>query len=325
MIKAQTLKTALVTGANGYIGNAVAKAFRRAGWNTYGLVRRSEGADELARHEIRPVTGTPEDLSFLDRTDGAVFDVIVSNTEDPRHAAAHLGMVRTMMDEVVRRSQAAGVRPLVMFSSGCKDYGPMAQRHGDPALAPHTEASPLSPPEVLAARCQLGLTLLDKRQTAYDAIVLRPTIVYGLASSHYGALFDLASKSADVLKLVADPDAIMHACHVDVCAKAYVMLAELKDRGQVVGQAFNISNASYETARQVGEALARSYGLTLKFGVPEGDVDMRTFHGLANFSQWVGSDKIRGVLGWKERRPTFVDGIEEYRIAYEASSRARSA
>jgi nucleoside-diphosphate-sugar epimerase len=315
-----TRKTVLVTGANGYIGNAVAKAFSRAGWKVYGLVRRAEAANDLARHEIHPVIGTPEELSFLDQTEGAVFDVIVSNTEDPKNAVDHLAKVRTMMNTIVRRSEDAGVRPLVMFSSGCKDYGMMAEKHGDAALAPHTENSPLNPPEVLSARCTLGATLLDKAQTPYDAIVLRPTIVYGLSSSLYGLLFDLAARSDGVLRLMADPNAVMHSCHVEDCAEAYVMLAEHPNRSEVVGQAFNISNARYETAQQIGEALARSYGLTLEFAAPEhgSGLDLGSVHGLANFWQWVGSDKIRAVIGWKERRATFAEAIEEYRLAYEA-------
>lgn len=40
-------RAVLVTGANGYIGNAVAKAFARAGWRTYGLVRRKEVSTAL--------------------------------------------------------------------------------------------------------------------------------------------------------------------------------------------------------------------------------------------------------------------------------------
>ena len=60
----------LVTGANGYIGNAVARAFCAAGWKTFGLIRKREGAADLARHEIHPVVGSPTDLSFLDAVEG---------------------------------------------------------------------------------------------------------------------------------------------------------------------------------------------------------------------------------------------------------------
>ncbi len=200
------------------------------------------------------------------------------------------------------------------------DYGAMARKHGDPALAPQTEHSPLNPPPILLARCGLGMDLIDRARTPYDAIVLRPTIVYGLSSSHYGALFDLANASAGILKLVADPDAIMHSCHVVDCAEAYVRLAEHPNRREVVGQAYNKSNARYETAREIGEALARSYGLAIQFTSPAATLDMSGVNGLGNFWQWVASDRIRALLGWNPRHASFVDGIGEYRLAYESSA-----
>jgi nucleoside-diphosphate-sugar epimerase len=320
--KSERQKSVLVTGANGYIGNAIAKAFNRAGWKTYGLLRRAEDGKDLALNEIHPVIGTPGDLTFLQQTDNVAFDVIVSNTEDWRDMEGHLAQVKTMINEVVTRSKAAGLRPLVMFTSGCKDYGLMDKKHGDAGLAPHTETSPINTPLPLLPREKLGSYLLEKDDDSYDAIVLRPTIVYGHSSSHYGSLFDLASKSEGVLKLIADPDAIMHSLHVDDCADAYVMLAEYPDRTKVAQQAYNISNSRYETALEIGEALAKSYGLKLVFEAPVGEVDYSTVHGLANFWQWVGSDKIRADIGWKEKRSTFITGIEEYRLAYEARKHA---
>ena len=316
-----TQRTVLVTGANGYVGNAVAKAFARAGWRTYGLVRREGSVGDLARNEVQPLVG-PSDGRALDGIGAVTFDVVVSNTEDQADPSGHLAAVRVLLDRAVASSLAAGRRPLVMFSSGCKDYGAMTQKHGDPALAPHTEESPLAPASasaVLVPRCTFGVRLLDKDETPYDAIVLRPTIVYGLSSSYYGALFDLAARSRDVLTIVSDPDAVMHSCHVDDCAEAYVALAEHTDRRAIANQAYNVSNQRYETAREIGEALARSYGLDLAFEAPtqayaHGDVNR-----LFNYWQWVGSDKIRAATAWHERRATFVDGIEQYRLACEAS------
>jgi nucleoside-diphosphate-sugar epimerase len=312
-------KTVLVTGANGYIGNAVANAFSRAGWRTYGLIRKCGDASALAENEIHPVIGSPDDLSFLEQTADGVFDVIVSNTEDRNNPAPHFEKVRAMMDEVAQRSQRAGVRPLVMFTSGCKDYGKMNLQHGDPGLKPHTEDSPLNAPTALVPRMNFGLSLLEDSPPDFDATVLRPTIVYGHTSSHCGALFDLAARSSGVLKLIAEPGAIMHSLHVDDCADAYVALAEHPERPAVAQQAFNLSNAGYETAQEIGDALAKSYGLTLEFIPASEDVPMQSAHGLANFWQWVGSDKLRALTGWSERRSTFVDGIEEYRLAYEAT------
>lgn len=314
-------RTVLVTGANGYLGNAVAKAFARAGWRTHGLVRREGAVGDLARNEIQPLVG-PVDGAALDSLGDVTFDVVVSNTEDRTNASGHLAAVRVMLDKIVARSESAGRRPLVIFSSGCKDYGAMKQKHGDPALAPHTEESTLVPAAasaVLVPRCNFGARLLDKAETPYDAVVLRPTVVYGLSSSLYGSLFDLAARSRDVLTIVGDPDAVMHSCHVDDCAEAYVALAEHPDRSAIANQAYNISNQRYETAREIGEALARSYRLDLAFEAPDREFSYGDVNWLFNYWQWVGSDKIRAVTAWNERRAPFAKGIDQYRIAYEAS------
>lgn len=55
-------RSVLVTGANGYVGSAVTRAFCAAGWKTFGLIRRREGAADLARHEVqsrRRLAGRP--------------------------------------------------------------------------------------------------------------------------------------------------------------------------------------------------------------------------------------------------------------------------
>ncbi|KAI9010639.1 nucleoside-diphosphate-sugar epimerase [Hyaloraphidium curvatum] len=322
-------KTAFITGANGFIGNAVAKAFRRAGWTTYGLIRRQEDAADLAMHEIYPIIGNPGYLSFFDALDalGApAFDVVVSNTEDWNDLGGHLALVRAMLQALLSRDvqKTSGItRPLVMFTSGCKDYGEMAEVDGDPGLAPHTEDSPTNPPEALVPRCSFGLSLLQQRNELYDTTVLRPTIVYGHSSSLYGLLFKLVSQADSILILRANPKAIMHSLHVDDCGEAYVALAEHSDRAAVAQQAFNLSNATYETAKQVGEALARIYGLKVEFRAPDATFGLGDVEGLFNFSQWVGSDKVRALTGWKERRPSFVDGIREYRLASEAFAAAK--
>lgn len=87
-----THKTVLVTGANGYIGNAVARAFSRAGWTTYGLVRKESFLPELAANEIIPLLGSPADTSFVADLEnrGVVFDVLVSTTEQIMNYFPHV-------------------------------------------------------------------------------------------------------------------------------------------------------------------------------------------------------------------------------------------
>ncbi|KAH8699242.1 putative NAD dependent epimerase/dehydratase [Talaromyces proteolyticus] len=327
-------RTVLVTGANGYIGNAVAKEFNRAGWKTYGLIRRAEDASDLEQHEIHAIISSPKEVISANLIpDDLTFDVIVSNTEDWSDYITHFNDVKKMLVHLGQQSlDKTGIRPLVLLSSGCKDYG-MTGYHGDPDLAPHTESSPLTAFPILLPRTNSAANLMEESRQPdtslpFDVTVLRPTNVYGYGSSYYGALFAFASKSQErggILRIEAEPENIMHSAHVDDCATAYVALAEHPQRKEVSGQAFNISNIKYETLRDICNALASSYGLKVEFAEPKpmGEVVPGMIEALLKYTQWVSSEKVRSITGWTERRPSFTQGIEEYRLAYEAALAAK--
>ena len=136
-----------MTGANGYIGNAVARAFVRAGWTTYGLVRNAQSRTSLAADEIISVLGPAGDSDFIQRLQAQerTFDVIVSTTEQILDYIPHYNDTITLIRALSLASNKAGIRPLVLFTSGCKDYG-TTYLDGAEALAPHTEQSSINPP-----------------------------------------------------------------------------------------------------------------------------------------------------------------------------------
>ncbi|WP_428390465.1 hypothetical protein [Lichenicoccus sp.] len=53
------------------------------------------------------------------------------------------------------------------------------------------------------------------------------------------------------------------------------------------------------------------------------DVSMRSVHALANFWQWVSSDKLR-VNAMERTEINFVNGIEEFRLAYEVTTQTEA-
>lgn len=73
-------KTVLITGANGFLGNAVARAFSLAGWKTFGLVRRQSAEADLWKHEVIPIIGSAASPAFIDSL--PPIDVIAATTED---------------------------------------------------------------------------------------------------------------------------------------------------------------------------------------------------------------------------------------------------
>ncbi|KAI1123173.1 NAD(P)-binding protein [Nemania abortiva] len=332
-------KTVLVTGAGGYIGSAVSRAFVRAGWRVYGLVRRAEAANALIAAEITPVIGSlSPDLSFLDTLLAAPstrpFDVVVSCTEQlpfDEHWA-HVIAVLTKIGEHARRHNAA--KPLVLMSSGCKDYG-MTPRHGAPDLAPHDEGSPLRPMELLTGRTYCTLKVFEHTDL-FDAAVIRPTPLFGYGGSYYGVIFEALGRLCESssgsggdakvitgVKVPGHTDNIYHGCHIDDCADGYVALAEHPVRADVSGECFNISGYRYETVGDILAALAEEYGIDGGIATaPLSEVrpELRALEPVFGFCQWVDSGKIRKLTGWTDKRELFSENVHAYRLAYEAAA-----
>ncbi|KAL4808147.1 hypothetical protein BDV18DRAFT_96557 [Aspergillus unguis] len=326
-------KKVLVTGANGYIGNAVARAFSRAGWITYGLVRSKAAAKALQLEEIIPVLGQIDDInshqSILEQLPGTL-DTIVSTTENLENYIQHhqntIHLQRTIA--LSSKENAKGAQPLVIISSGCKDYGPGPHYAGDKDLSPHTEESPLNPPALLANRTKLSLEALKSNDDAFAAVVVRPTNVYGRSASYYGGFFNVASRAAQLkqpLYIPVPAASICHALHVDDCGDAYVALASHygKRPEEIQGEVFNISARAYETVDEISKALVNEYSLPgVEYIEPgtEGQYTENTWPPvLIDFPQWTGSDKIRRVTGWEDVRPLFTESLHLYRLSYEAA------
>ena len=316
-------RTVLVTGANGYIGNAVARAFVQAGWTTYGLVRNAQFRTSLAAEEIICVLGSASDTDFIQRLQAQerTFDVIVSTTEQILDYIPHYNDTIALIRALALASNKAGIRPLVLFTSGCKDYG-MTSLDGVESLSPHTEESSINPPPFAIHRATYAPKIFDHNDL-FDAVLLRPTTVYGLSGSFYGPLLEIAARAAEkgVLEFAADPRSILHGTHVDDCAVAYVAIAAHEDRNVVKGQCYNISGHRYETLSEVATALVKEYKIAggVKYIPAADNVGIDVVQMLIGFPQWVSSEKLRKDIGWTDRRQLFSEGLHMYKKAYEAA------
>lgn len=325
-------KNVLVTGANGYIGNAVARAFARAGWIAYGLVRSEQAATSLAAEEILPVIGGIDDVAShesIRQNLPPTLHAIVSTTENIIDYVPHYENTIKLLRFLAISSTTHGVRPVVIFSSGCKDYGVGPHYDGEPGLAPHTEESPLNAVHLLANRAKYAKKILDHKDVL-SPVLVRPTNVFGRSASYYRGFFEVASRTSESkqpLTLPVLPNSICHAIHVDDCGDAYVAIAGHPRRDEVEGQVFNISARRYETVDEIGKALLAEYSnlAGLKYVHPE-QLPLQENPwpaALIDFPQWTSSEKLRQVTGWRDVRPLFSEGMHVYRLAYETAVAAR--
>ncbi|KAL8988634.1 MAG: hypothetical protein Q9169_008521 [Polycauliona sp. 2 TL-2023] len=369
--------TALIIGANGYLGSAISRAFLRTTdlptpnfFRVYGLIRRSSSARALALQEVIPIVAplsseSPAAVTKTVLAHSRTWHVIVVCTEpsqsDPVAQNQHwhdvLALVRGLAEasvSVPRGDDAQPVMPLVLWSSGCKDYGTTGL-HGELELKPHTESTPLNPPDVVRCRMEGALRALEVAETdeGFDVVVVRASPICGYSGSYYGAALEYAAAACAtasdkddgrVLNFTTGANTIMHGVHVDDCADAYVALArialfsdsngtnEAKNNGTlnigraaVAGQIFNISGRRYETLAEVGTALATECGFSggAQFNVSADempkDADFRSSEFVFGYSQWVSSERIRALTGWSDKRALFSENLHVYRLAYEAA------
>ena len=191
----------------------------------------------------------------------------------------HYNEIVSLLTVLAKESLSTGKsKPLVLFTSGCNDYGMVDLATDSPGLKqPQTEESHIGPPPFAVDRATYAVKIFEHKEF-FDAAVLYPTNVYGLASSFYGGFFRLAKegKGKGVWVLNEHPKTILHAMHVDDCGDAYVALAGDEARREVGGACFNISSHRFETSREISEALAQEYGIReIKRGpIPEGRADV---------------------------------------------------
>src|SRR6187402_2710796 len=226
-----------VTGSTGYIGAAVAAAFRRAGHRVFGLARSSEKARALARVEIVPVLGdlaAPE--SFLAVARGC--DVLVHCASE--NSSSTVARDRAAIDTLLAASHDANAPRALLYTSGVWVYGDTGGRTVD-------ETSPLAPLELVRWRVEHEQRVLAASSSQLRTLVLRPGCVYGGAGGLTAPWF--ASAVAGEVEMVGDGTNCWSTVHLDDNADAYVLAAERAPGGEAI-------NLGDGTNPQVGEMVA---------------------------------------------------------------------
>jgi nucleoside-diphosphate-sugar epimerase len=296
-----------ITGASGYIGKAVALAFRRKGHSVRGLVRSDKSAWDLRAAEVMPIIGALEDYTtYVKQLLEA--EVIV-------HCASDYSVERQARDlyaieHFIKSSTHASLPKTLIYTSGTWVYGNTNRQVVD-------EASPLLPLSFIKWRPVHEQIVLQGASKHLRPIIFRPGAVYGGNGGLTSLWFSSAAKG--MVEIVGDGKNTWSMVHIEDLAEAYVLAAEKELNGAIL----NVTDGSFHSIRELAETIALAAGIPGQveaLSLAEGEKRFGAMtEGLA-VDQKVSSERLSNLLGWTARHKSFLDEIPLYYAAWKARS-----
>jgi nucleoside-diphosphate-sugar epimerase len=295
-----------VTGANGYIGFAVASRFAAKGHQVKGLVRTAEKAKKIARAEILPVIGDmshPESYGDAARTCELLVHCAADLTQD-FHA-----LDRKTVNYLIQIAHESNLSRRLIYTSGVWLYG-------DTGNDVVTENSPLNPTRLVLPRQETENIVLNANSRELTTIRIRPGCVYGGSGGLTASWFDSAMKKGQA-HIIGDGHFRWAMVHVEDLADLYVRAGEAYGSGEV----FNATDRSRFTIEECAKAANRVTGkpnAIQKISIEEARKSMGDFADCLTLNQHVDSSKAVRLLNWRPRHAGFVDGVSSYFNAWQA-------
>lgn len=276
-----------LTGANGWIGSAIARDLIEAGHAVTGLARSQDACAGLTEAGVTPVVGTLADVNFLRQTaeaaDGIIHTAFGLDFSDYERLAQEDRLAIETFGEVYAGSD----RQIVVTSGlGLLPAGEIFTEDARPPVIP----------DYPRASEQTAFALADR---GLRASVVRPArSVHGLGERH-GFVPQLAAIARDkgVSAYVEDGRSLWPAVHRLDAATVFRLALE-----QGAGGAAYHAVAEDVPFRAMAEAIGRQVGVpTMSLAL---DAAKTHFGALAIWVTGggdVSSDKTRATLGWCPR------------------------
>ncbi|MFM2060261.1 MAG: hypothetical protein RLY71_4646, partial [Pseudomonadota bacterium] len=242
------MTTVFLTGATGYIGGTVAARLLQAGQRVRGLVRSTDGADQLAQRGIEPVLGSLDDNELLVREARAADAVI--NTASADHAAS----IHALVGALERSGKA------LIHTSGSSVVGDDA-RGAFRSDRVFDEDTPLTVNALKQARRDIDLLVLGAAQRGVRSAVICPSLIYGVGRGvHTESVqipFMLANAQAQgAVQIVGAGLNVWSNVHIDDVADLYAQVLAKGPEGS-----FYFAENGEASFADVGAALAKRLGL----------------------------------------------------------------
>lgn len=297
-----------VTGASGYIGHAVARAFRQSGHDVYGLIRSKPSEHLLRISEIKPIVG--------DMNKPKSYMKILDEVEVIVHCAyemsAHgVDLDASTIDTLVKAASKANLPRTVIYTSGVWVYGNTGKKVAD-------EASTLNPIDYVKWRPRHEKSVLDAHSAQVRTVVIRPGCVYGGVNGLTAMWFDSTRQGA--VEMVGEGNNRWSMIHVEDLARLYVLAAE-RELSNVV---LNATDSTSLTVKEMVEAIAEAAGIPGKINQLTKKEAMQKYGALTDgllIDQKISSERAARLLGWHPKHTKFIDAVQCDYDAWKASQR----
>lgn len=285
-----------LTGANGWLGSAVARELIDAGHSVVGLVRSKEKGEAIAAAGITPLLGSLTHLDVLRQDAGEADGVIHTAFGLDFSNYAELSQEDADAIETFGKVFAGSDRSIVVTSG----LGTL------PAGETFTEdARPAVIPEYPRASEQTAFALAER---GVRASVVRPArSVHGLGERHgFVPMLARLAREQGVSAYVGDGQNPWPAVHRLDAARVFRLALE---RG--AGNEAYHAVAESVPFRLVAEAIGRQVGVPMKSLTPE---EAETHFG--SLALWVtgsgpvSNEKTRAALGWEPREIGLIPDID---------------
>ena len=298
----------LVLGASGYIGQAVAEAFRRKGHWVAGMIRTESKRRSLESREIRTFVGdmaTPASyLQFAKESDVWVHCAADWSGDFEKLDGA---TVNALLD-LARQSKR---QRIFLYTSGVWLYGNTGNNLASESVAMEPTTFPH------AWRQGNERKILEASTSTLRGVVIRPGCVYGGRGGLTASWFDSARRKGSA-QIIGEGKNRWATIHLEDLARLYVRAAEKRLSGELL----NATDRSRFTVKEMAEAASRAAEAGGRVtSLPE-DEARKPMGFLADgllLDQHVDSSKAVQLLGWQPRFGGFPENAARYFQAWRAA------
>ena len=292
-----------ITSATGYIGNAVAKAFKEHGHDVTALTRSEQSAKQVKQDGFTSHTG---DLAKADTYQShlAQYDIVV-------HTAAIFDATFAQTEKQTAEAiinALKGTNKTFIYTSGVWLLGNTGDTVATEVTAPNANAT------ATKWRADLEKQIIEAAKQEIKTVVIRPGIVYGQGGGLVSHLVQEARTNGEA-QYIGNADNHWSVINVEDLAELYVLAATKSTAGEL----YNATEAQAPTVKEYADAIAEAAGVSGKVKSVTVEEAKKTYGQLAPLvdglalNQQIDSAKAKNKLGWAPQARNLVQELKVQR------------